>query len=211
MNIKRFIFNPIQENTYVVYDDTHEAVVIDAGCNSDTENHVLANFIDEQKLVIKHLLCTHLHLDHQFGNRFISERYKVSLEADEGDAHTIRLIPAQAQLFGIPLYAEPIPVSHYLTDGDKINFGHTILEVLHTPGHSKGGICFWCATEKCIFVGDTLFQGSIGRTDLPGGNQTELIKSIHTKLLTLPDDTVVYCGHGPSTTIGDEKQMNPYL
>lgn len=211
MTIKHFVFNPFMENTYLIYDHTGEAAIIDAGCNSVHEYATLSNYITEQKLTLKYVLNTHLHLDHQFGNAYLFETYGIAPMAHRADAPFIETIPAQAAMYGLPLERQPIAVTHFLQHGDEICVGQIKLQVLHTPGHSKGGVCFYCKSEQTVFAGDTLFKGSIGRTDLPGGDYDELIRSIQRQLLTLPDETRLFCGHGESTTIGQERAMNPFL
>ncbi len=211
MTITTFQFNPFQENTYLVSDDTGEAVIIDCGCLYPTEEAQLKQAISTDKLVVKRLLNTHLHLDHSFGNYMVAQTFGVLPEAHQADEFLISETSKQAQLFGIPASVREQPLGGYLNDGDMVAFGRTEFEVIHVPGHSPGGICFYCRTEQIIFVGDVLFAGGIGRTDLPQGNYADLISGIQNRLFTLPDETVVYSGHGPTTTIGSERVHNPYF
>ena len=209
--VKSFEFNYFQENTYLLYDDTKEAVLIDCGCVHREEEKELSSFIEENGLTLKHLLCTHLHLDHIFGNAFVYHKYGLSPEANKRDVDILPQLSIQVKPFGIPFHSEDISVSHYLLGNDIIRFGHSELTVIPVPGHSPGSIAFYNAKNAFIIVGDALFLGGIGRTDLWGGNQEILIAAIHDKLLSLPDETIVYSGHGPETTIINEKLNNPYL
>ena len=211
MKIKRFEFNMFPVNCYVLWDDTKEAVVIDPGCFYEEEKQALKKFILTNELNVKHLLNTHLHLDHIFGNPFMLKEFGLSAEANKADEYWIDEAPKQSRMFGFQLQEEPVPLGKYLHDGDIITFGHTKLEAIHVPGHSPGSTVYYCKEEKIAFGGDVLFRGSIGRTDLPGGNYNQLITGIREKLFRLPEDTVIYSGHGPSTTIGFEKKQNPYL
>ena len=212
LSIQSFVFNPIQENTYLVADtQTKEALVIDAGCLFPEEQQELAQMIQKQELSLRYVLNTHLHLDHCFGNAFLKREFGISPWAHEGDENTLNMIQAYAQSFGIPFHDVPEPIGKYLHEGDEITLGAYTFQVLEVPGHSKGGLAFYCASEKVVFTGDSLFHYSIGRTDLPGGDYSTLITSVLNKLMTLPGDTKVYCGHGPSTTISEEQTYNPYL
>ena len=206
-----FTVNPIQENTYLLYDESKECVIIDCGCFTEREKTVFRNFIDENALKPKHLLNTHLHFDHVLGNRFIYETYGLTPEAHQADEFMLKQMRAQLDYFGVPSKDEPVPVGKYLNEGDKIIFGNSELEVLHIPGHSPGSLVYYNCAQKLLFVGDVLFRECIGRTDLPGGNHIDLIRNIQEKLLILPDEIVVFCGHDETTTIGHEKRYNPYL
>ena len=198
-------------NCYVLWDDTKEAVVIDPGCFYEEEKQALKKFILTNELNVKHLLNTHLHLDHIFGNPFMLKEFGLSAEANKADEYWIDEAPKQSRMFGFQLQEEPVPLGKYLHDGDIITFGHTKLEAIHVPGHSPGSIAFYNKKNGFAIVGDALFAGSIGRTDLWGGNQEVLVAAIHDKLLSLPDETVIYPGHGPETRVIDEKFNNPYL
>lgn len=211
MQIKTFTFNPIQENTYLLYDDTNECIIIDAGCFSPQEENILAGFIEENKLILKRVINTHSHFDHIFGNAFLANKYGILPEGHIGDEVFISNMEVSASSFGFSSRVVPQELGSYLQEGDVVKFGITELQVLHVPGHSPGSICFYCKADEVLFSGDVLFHESIGRADLPGGNFGTLIDGITKKLVTLPDQTVVYPGHGESTTIGHEKQYNPYL
>ena len=178
---------------------------------SSNEDERLTLYLTTEKLQVKHVLNTHLHLDHSFGNYMVAHTLGVLPEAHRADEFLIGQLIAQSQAFGIQGVIREQPLGGYLQEGDVVSFGRTQLEVLHVPGHSPGSICFYCRAENVIFVGDVLFAGSIGRTDLPKGNYAELITGIQRKLLVLPDETIVYSGHGPTTTIGNERVNNPYL
>jgi len=210
MTIKTFTFNPFQVNSFVVYDETKEAVLIDAGCYTVEEQQLLKNFIDSNGLTVKRVINTHLHLDHHFGNKFIYETYKVEPEAGAEDEFMIGGFQNMALFYRLSV-GEAQPLGRHIADGEEISFGNSSLTALHAPGHSPGSMMYYSEKEGVLFAGDVLFQGSIGRTDLLNGNHATLIRSITNKILPLPDSTVVYCGHGPNTTIGEEKKSNPYL
>jgi glyoxylase-like metal-dependent hydrolase (beta-lactamase superfamily II) len=211
MTIKTFTFNPIQENTYLVFDETNEAVVIDAGCVTNAEKQELKKYIEDNKLTLKRVLNTHLHFDHQFGNKFLFDTYGIKPEASKEDEYLLEDVIAHVRSFGLDINEEAQPVGAYITDNQEIKFGVSSFIAFHVPGHSPGSMAFYAEKEGVLFAGDVLFRGSIGRTDLPKGDYDTLILSITTKLMPLPDSTVVYCGHGPSTTIGFEKKNNPFL
>ena len=211
ITIKSFEFNYFQENTFLLYDDTREAVLIDCGCCRKEEEKELTDFILENKLTLKHLLCTHLHVDHVFGNGFIYKTYGLKPEANKQDVEKLPSPDEQAKLFGLRQHVENVPVEKYIVGGEIIKFGTSELQVLTVPGHSPGSIAFYNKKNGFAIGGDALFAGSIGRTDLWGGNQEVLVAAIHDKLLSLPDETVIYPGHGPETRVIDEKFNNPYL
>lgn len=198
-------------NCYVLWDETKEAVVIDPGCFYDEEKQTLKNFILSNGLQVKHLLNTHLHLDHIFGNPFMLQEFGLSASANQADEFWIDEAPKQSRMFGFRLQEAPVPLGHYINDGDRITFGQTTFEAIHVPGHSPGSLVYYCETNHCMFSGDVLFQGSIGRADLEGGNFNELVDRIRNRLFTLPNETVVYPGHGAPTTIGSEKLENPFF
>ncbi|MDX5423522.1 MAG: MBL fold metallo-hydrolase [Hymenobacteraceae bacterium] len=210
MKVTRLTFNPFQENMYLLHDDTKECVVIDPGCYERHEREQLKKFIEDNGLKVVRLLNTHCHIDHVLGNKFVADTYKVGLEIHPEDEQTLRSVPAYAPVYGFPNYEEQLP-SAYLREGDVVKFGTSELQVLFAPGHAPGHVVFYNGPEKICIGGDVLFQGSIGRTDLPGGDFDTLISSIKTKLFALPDDVTVYPGHGPETTIGYEKKYNPFL
>lgn len=212
MNIKVFVCNPFFENTYVVYDDqTLEAAIIDCGCLGAEEEERLKSFIESEHLTVKYLLNTHLHLDHQFGNYFASKTFGVSPMAHTDDLVLVDTFQQQCALFGVPVEVHRTPVEQTLNEGEEIHIGNFTLQVLHVPGHTAGSICFLNAKDNILFSGDALFKGSIGRTDLPGGNHPQLVKGIREKILTLYEDTIVLSGHGEHTTVQYEKYNNPYL
>jgi glyoxylase-like metal-dependent hydrolase (beta-lactamase superfamily II) len=202
-------FNAFAENTYVVSDETSEAVIIDPGCYSREEQRALASYVEENQLKVKYILNTHGHVDHVLGNDFSKDKFNAPLVISRLEEATTRAVKNYAQLYGFDGYREAQP-DQFLSEGDVVSFGNTSWKVLFLPGHSVGHIGFYDANEKIVFSGDVLFAQSIGRTDLPGGNFETLIKSIHHKLFILPDEVVVYPGHGPSTTIGEEKISNPF-
>ena len=211
MTIKSFVFSPFQENTYIVYDETNEAVIIDPGCYDDAEKQELSKFIATNKLQVKRLLNTHLHIDHQFGNRFVVETYGLKPEVCKEDEFLLERIQDQYQMFGLKMEAKAQELGEYIIENQIIKFGNSEFISLFVPGHSPGSMAFYSKENAVVIAGDVLFRGSIGRTDLPGGDYAQLIQSIQHNLLILPDSTVVYSGHGPSTTIGYEKLNNPYL
>lgn len=211
MNIKTFEFSPISENTYVVYDETNECVIIDPGCYFPDEKRELFDFITDNDLVIKHLLNTHLHFDHVFGNKFVLDTFHVESKANQQDEFLLEAMPAQMRMFGFRDVEEAPAIGSYIKENDVITFGKQKFVVLEVPGHSPGSVAFYSENSECAFVGDALFRSSIGRTDLVGGNMQQLLDSIRTKLLTLPLDTVIYPGHGPRTTIKEEIKNNPFL
>ncbi|MHB9141443.1 MAG: MBL fold metallo-hydrolase [Paludibacter sp.] len=211
MTIKTFTFNPFQENTYIVHDETNEAVIIDAGCLNKDEKSAIINYLEEKKLTLKRVINTHLHLDHQFGNKFIFDTFGIKPEANIEDEYLVESFVTQARSFGLSVSEEAQAIGNYIVENQEIKFGNTIMTTLLVPGHSPGSVAFYSEKEGVVFVGDVLFRGSIGRTDLPRGDFATLILSITKKLFLLPDSTVVYSGHGPTTTIGYEKKNNPYL
>ena len=210
MKIKRYEFNMFPVNCYVLWDETKEAVVIDPGCFYDKEKQALKNFIMNNELTVKHLLNTQLHVDHIVGNTFMLQEFGLKAEANQADEFWIDEAPKQSRMFGFQLPEPPAPLGKYLHDGDIIKFGNSELEAIHVPGHSPGSLVYYCKADSCVFTGDVLFQGSIGRADLTGGNFDELIEHICSRLFVLPNETVVYPGHGAPTTIGTEKAENPF-
>ena len=211
MKIKRFEFNMFPVNSYVLWDETHEAVLIDPGCYYEEEKTALKDFITNGGLTVKHLLNTHLHIDHICGKPFCEKTFGVKSESHEADLYWVEEAPKQSRMFGLRLDQVPTPPTVHLHEGHFVTFGNTRLEVIHVPGHSPGSIVFYCAADNCMFSGDVLFQGSIGRADLAGGNFDTLIEGITSKLFVLPDETIVYPGHGAPTTIGIEKTENPFF
>lgn len=210
IKVECFTFNPIQENTYLLSNEKGEALIIDPGCYFAAEQQTLAQHIKDRNFVPVQLLNTHCHLDHVFGNKWVAEKYKLELIIHPLEEKVLEYAPASGLMWGLSFQNYKGPL-HFLKEGDLILFGDDTLEVLFTPGHSPGSICFYCRAQHFVIGGDVLFKESIGRTDLPGGNHNQLLESIREKLFVLPDATVVYNGHGPSTTIGHEKKFNPYL
>ncbi len=209
LHVKTFVFNPFSENTYVVYDDSLEAVVIDPGCYEQEEKDHLDNFIKSEKLTVKYLLNTHAHIDHVLGNYHVKEKFKVPFLLHKKDESVLKAVKAYAPNYGFINYTEALP-DQFLEEGDDVIFGNSKFSVLFVPGHAPGHIAFYNQKEKILMGGDVLFKRSVGRTDLPGGNHETLINSIHQKLFVLPDDVVVYPGHGDTTTLGEEKISNPF-
>lgn len=209
MKIKTFAFNAFQQNMSVLYDDSKECVVVDPGCYEKQEEEELSKFIEENELKVVKLLNTHCHIDHVLGNLFVANKYGVELYIHKEDLPTLKGVPSYASIYGFPAYIEK-DADHFIEEGDNITFGNTTLEVIFAPGHAPGHVVFFHRESKQLINGDVLFNGSIGRTDLPGGNHEQLIQSIHEKIFPLGDDVVVYCGHGGTTTIGKEKASNPF-
>ena len=206
-----FTFNDFSENTYLIQDENKECIIIDPGNNSPAEDKTLSDYIEANGLTPVRLLNTHCHLDHVFGNKYVADTYKLDLEIHEGEIPVLESTPQVCAMYGIP-YPNPSPApSHFLKPGDTITFGDTTLSIHFTPGHSPASVSFYNEQEGYIIGGDVLFQGSIGRTDLPGGNFDTLIQSIKDTFLVLPDETRVYSGHGPMTNVGDERKHNPFL
>jgi len=210
LQIKSFIFSPIQENTYILYNQNQDCIIIDPGCYFDDEKEIIKTFIDQHQLKPIYLLNTHCHLDHVFGNKYVSETYQLTLHLHEKEKQVLAFAPTSGLMYNMPFdnYTGEFIT---LKEGDKVLPGTDELVVIEAPGHSPGSICFYCKAQHFIISGDVLFQGSIGRTDLPGGNHQTLLNSIQQKLMVLPNETVVYSGHGNPTSIGEEKRMNPYL
>lgn len=211
LNIKTFEVNMLPVNTYVVWDETKEAVVIDCGCYYDTEKEEFKRFIQDNDLRIVRLLDTHLHFDHIFGNPFMWKEFGIKAEAHQADQPWLDHVTERIRSFGIRECDTPVPLKGYLDEGDEVHFGNHTFTLFHIPGHSLGSLCFYCREENVLFTGDVLFRFSIGRTDLGGGGEEMLIRGIREKLLPLPDNTRIYSGHGPVSTIGDEKKYNVYL
>lgn len=208
--IKIFVFNPFQENTFLLHDDTGECVIIDAGSNEEHEFEKIDDYIQENKLTLKYIINTHCHIDHIMGNAYLIDKYKVESIAHKEDMPLIERSKDMALAFGFDVQEPPMP-NKFVEEGDEINFGNTVLKVIHVPGHSPGSIVLFNEKEKYLIVGDVLFEGSIGRTDLPGGNYDTLINGIREKLFSLDDDITVYPGHGGKTSIVKERTSNPFF
>ena len=211
MKIEKLTFNNFMENTFIVYDQTKECIIIDPGCYSEEEKDKLLSFIKSNKLKPTLLINTHCHIDHIFGNNFVNKIWDIELAINKLDLEILNGAHLVAQSYGFNNY-EPSPLpSRYIKEGDFITFGQSKLKIIFTPGHAPGHISLYSQKDNFIISGDVLFMNSIGRTDLPGGDYEILIKTIKTKLLTLPEKTKVCCGHGPDTTIDNEKKNNPFL
>jgi len=210
LNVQRFTFNPVQENTYVVYNDEKDCCIIDPGCYFAAEEKALTDFVEENGLKPVYLLNTHCHLDHIFGNRFINKTYGLILHLHPLEKAVLALGPASGSMWQMPFDNYDGELK-FINEGDTIQLGNETFEILFTPGHSPGSICFYSKVHKFIISGDVLFNGSVGRTDLPGGSFDTLQQSIKTKMYMLPEDVIVYPGHGDSTTIGDEMKTNPFV
>lgn len=211
MELKIFTVNPIQVNCYLLWDETKEAVLIDCGALFPKERDEIKEFINSNGLTLKHYLNTHLHFDHIFGNAFVKETFGVGTKAKDADWPWAQNIQERVARFGLR-YDEKIPaIEQVLNDGDELTFGNSRIVAIAVPGHSPGSLAYYLPAEKMLFSGDALFRGSIGRTDFPDSNHRELIMAIRNKLLTLPEDTVVYPGHDRQSTIAFEKQNNMFL
>ena len=211
MQIQVFTFNQFFENTIIVFDKTKECVIIDPGCYTISEKDTLQKYISINNLIPVKLINTHCHIDHILGNNFIAKTYDLELEMNANDMELIKNSNEIAQLYGFTDYEmSPLP-KNFLNEGDTLEFGNSQFKILFTPGHAPGHISLYSEKDGLLISGDVLFNNSIGRTDLPGGNYDLLIESIKNKILTLNDNTIVYCGHGPSTTIGNERLNNPFL
>ncbi len=209
LKIKSFEFSPIQENTYILYNEFNECIIIDPGCYFEEEKEALAEFIEKNDLKPQWLINTHCHLDHVFGNKFVADKYGLKLHLHQKEVQVLQFAPTSALMYNMP-FDNYTGEFVFLEEGQVIRLSKDELKVLFTPGHSPASLSFYCAADKFVVSGDVLFQQSIGRTDLPGGNFDVLINSIKSQLFTLPNDTIVYSGHGPATSIGEEKKHNPY-
>ena len=210
MNIRKFTFNPVSVNAFVIWDDTLECVIVDAACFYPHEEKQLHLFIESNHLKPVKLLNTHGHFDHVGCNKQVVAETGAEFLIHEKDLALLMQASRSARNYGLSVEDSPAP-ARYLTDGLRLDFGRRSIEVLHTPGHTEGGCCLLLRNEKLVVTGDTLFADSVGRTDLPGGSHELLMSSIQDKLMPLDDETVVWPGHGPSTTIGHERRLNPYI
>lgn len=209
LQIKSFEFNPFQENTYVVYDETRECIIVDPGCFDKKEEGILSKFINDTRLTVKQLINTHCHIDHVLGNAFVKRNFQAKLFTHKLEEPLLKAVKTYAPNYGFAQYQDSEPDT-FIDETDTIQFGNQSLQILFVPGHSPGHIALYDKKTKSLIGGDVLFQNSIGRTDLPGGDHDILITSIHQHFFTLPDDVTVYCGHGPTTKIGFEKRTNPF-
>jgi len=212
LTLKVFSVNPLEENCYVLSDDTQEAVVIDNGTFYAEEKTALYDYLDKNHLTPVRQILTHAHFDHIFGVGDFYEKYGIKVDFHADDSYLYYDLSTQLKaVIGRSMPIKTAPKGVFLEEEDVVCFGHHELKVIHTPGHSRGGVCYYCEAEKMLFCGDSLFKGSVGRTDLEGGSQKQLMESLSNKVLTLPEDVVVYPGHGPSTSVGYEKHCNPYV
>tara|TARA_B100001939_G_C16919327_1_gene608525 strand:+ start:688 stop:1332 length:645 start_codon:yes stop_codon:yes gene_type:complete len=212
MKIKTFTFNPFAENTYVVYDEeTKDCIIIDPGCYDSSEEKILFNFISSKKLVPKRLINTHCHIDHIFGNNFVMKNWNIKLFTHKKEEELLNQSENIAKSYGFENYQPSPKADSFIDENDNIELGKEQFKIFFTPGHSPGHICLYNKKNNFLISGDVIFMNSIGRTDLPGGNHKTLIESINTKIINLPDETTIYCGHGPSTTLVNEKINNPFL
>ncbi|MBK7094033.1 MAG: MBL fold metallo-hydrolase [Saprospiraceae bacterium] len=210
MKIKTFVFNPFQENTFILYDQNGDCAIIDPGCNSENENSILSAFIESNGLIPVYLLLTHAHIDHILGVNFVSEKYKLVPYLHPADLFLFTSGISVAEMYGLDFTPPPV-VTREINDNSVFTLGESKLTSIHCPGHSPGGVCFYSESDNLLISGDVLFNSSIGRTDLPGGNYKQLIESIQSKLMILPDETIVHPGHSEFTTIGEERLNNPFL
>ena len=210
LKVKSFEFSPIAENTYIIYNEFNDCIIIDPGCYFDEEKERLNAFITESGLKPIMLINTHCHLDHVFGNKAMAEKWGLTLQLHENEKALLDFAPASGLMYNLPF--DNYSGDHiYLNEGDMIRLGEDELKVLFTPGHSPGSLSFYCEKDKFVISGDALFKNSVGRSDLPGGDHEQLIRSIKENLLVLPDETKVYSGHGPVTTVGEERVNNTFL
>lgn len=210
LSVYHFTFNPFQENTYIIYNEEKRCIIIDPGMYNVHEEMMLDNFITSSGLKPEYLINTHCHIDHILGNTYCAEKYNLALHAHTLERGMMDMGRTSASLYGLK-YTESVPISVFIDEKDTIRLGNDELKILFTPGHSPGSLSFYDEQGKFVIAGDALFRESIGRTDLPGGDHQTLIQAIREKLFTLPDQTIVYSGHGPGTTIGHEKLYNPFL
>ena len=204
--------NPFGENMYILWDEqSHDAVVVDPGMMRDAEREMVTNFIAEHALNVKHILLTHLHLDHAVSARWLANQTGADVCASFLDAPLGRELPQQVAQFHLKIDSEPLTIDRNLADGDTLQLGEETIQVMHVRGHSPGGLAFYLPQSSLLMAGDTIFNGSVGRTDLMGGDMAQLINSIREKILPLPDETVIASGHGPTTTVADEKRCNPFF
>lgn len=204
--------NPFGENMYILWDEsTHDAVVVDPGMMRDGEREMVTKFIKDNNLNVKHILLTHLHVDHITGARWLADKTGADVCGSALDNPLGQELPDQVAHFRINIEVDPLTVDCNLADGDTLQLGDETIQVLHVPGHSPGGLAFYLPQSALLISGDTIFNGSVGRTDLWGGDMAQLLNSIREKVFPLPDETVIASGHGPTTTVADEKRFNPFL
>jgi glyoxylase-like metal-dependent hydrolase (beta-lactamase superfamily II) len=210
ITLKRFVFNELGVNSFVLHDQTLECVIIDPGCNAVSQQNELRDYINGNKLKVTGAILTHGHFDHVMGLSWLKSEFHCPVLMHRDDLNQIEHIDKYAGIFGFVIERVPLP-DKYMTEDETYSFGNSVLKVIHVPGHSPGSICLYSEEGRFLICGDVIFLGSIGRTDLPGGNHNALIKGIREKLLVLPRETIVWPGHGPNTTIGNEHDTNPFL
>lgn len=210
ITVKTFVFNSFSENTYILYDETKECVIIDPGCFDKNEEEEITSFISNNKLIPKYILITHGHIDHVLGVNYLKKLLNISVWVPKEEKDTYNAVPSYAGSYGFEKY-QHTPIDHLINEGEEIIFGNSTLNTIYAPGHSAGHAAFINSKQNICMGGDILFNGSIGRVDLPGGDYETLINSIKTKIFTLNDSIVVYPGHGPTTTIKYEKTNNPFF
>ena len=211
LNVKKFTFNPFSENTYVVSDELNNAIIIDPGCYYKAEQNELDSYILKNNLKLKSILHTHSHLDHMFGTAYLADKYNLDLWICKEDLVTYQSYEKVCEVYGIPITFSPNPTPKFFDLKQLIQIDGIKFEILFVPGHSPGHVAFYSQENNFLINGDCLFENSIGRTDLPGGNHQQLIRSIKNEIFLLPEETLVYCGHGNETTIKAEKSSNPFL
>jgi glyoxylase-like metal-dependent hydrolase (beta-lactamase superfamily II) len=210
LKIEKFVVNPLQENTFVLSDETGECIFVDPGFYFDVEKQEIMDYVADNNLKPVKITNTHCHFDHIMGVEFVRNQFNIPFYAHPDDAFWVKQAIFQGKMFGFEM--EPVQApEHFFQENEPLKFGNTELEIIHVPGHSPGHVVFYSEKDAVLIGGDVLFHGSIGRTDLPGGNYETLISGIKEKLFSLPDETKVYCGHGPETTLGFEKNSNPFL
>lgn len=210
IKVQKFVFNPFQENSFLLYDETGECIMIDMGSYTVEEKKEVLYFLENNKLDPVMIANTHCHVDHILGNSFFKNKFRLKVAANKEDEHLLVNAVEHGKIFGFEVESPP-GIDVYLKEGDKLTFGSSFLEVFHVPGHSPGSIAFYSREDNFVISGDVLFNGSVGRTDLPGGDYNTLMDSIKGKLMVLPPEVVVYTGHGPETTIGNESDSNPFI
>ena len=211
IKLEKFIFNPFQENTYIIWDkNSLEAIIVDPGCSNSLEEEKLSDFISTKSLEVKYLINTHCHIDHVLGNKFVKENYQIPFYAPELDIPLLDNLIEQAKMFGLDIKKSPLP-DEYITEDLELKIGESSFRFVFTPGHTPGEYCILFEADKTCISGDVLFLEGIGRTDLWGGDYETLLQSIRTKLFTLDEDYAVFPGHGDETSIGHEKKNNPFL
>lgn len=209
INIKNFVFNPFAVNTYILSDETKECILIDPACYDEAEKKALVDYIEKNSLKPVKILNTHCHVDHVLGNSFVENKFNIITEIHKEGLPLLGNIKGYGLMFGLTVENITNPTT-FIEENQFVKFGHSSIKAIYTPGHADGSLSFY-SDEGFVIVGDVLFQGSIGRSDLPSGNHELLINNIKNKLFVLPENTIVYCGHGPETTIGYEKENNPYF